>query len=115
VVSNFDYSPGVDRILADGGISGRFEAVVVSDAVGWRKPTAAIFRVAFERMRVEPAECLFIGDRPEIDVAGAKGVGMAVAWLNTTGIAVPTGLPAPDFVLARLTDLPPILEAGGPA
>ena len=111
VVSNFDYSPGVERILADGGILERFEAVVVSDAVGWRKPTAAIFEVAFERMRVAPAECVFIGDRPEIDVAGARGVGMAAAWLNTAGAPVPGGLPAPDFMLGRLADLRPILEA----
>jgi FMN phosphatase YigB (HAD superfamily) len=36
VVSNFDYTPTVRRILTDGGILGRFETVVVSDT-RWRK------------------------------------------------------------------------------
>jgi len=110
LVSNFDYSPTVRRILADGGILDRFDTVIVSDAVGWRKPSARIFEAAFAGMGVRPAECLFVGDRPDIDVAGAKGVGMDVAWFNPEGAAFPEGLPVPDYTLARLADLRPILE-----
>jgi len=110
VVSNFDYTPTVEYILAREAILDRFEAVVVSDAVGWRKPSAAIFEVAFRRLGVGPAECLFVGDRPELDVAGAKGVGMDVAWLNAEGAGFPDGLPAPDFTLGGLGDLPGVLE-----
>ncbi|MBI3457184.1 MAG: HAD family hydrolase [Candidatus Rokubacteria bacterium] len=110
LVSNFDYSPTVERILEQGGIRDRFAAVVVSDAVGWRKPSASIFQAAFARLGVDPRECLFVGDRPEIDVAGAKGVGMDVAWLNAEGAPYPSGLPRPDFTLARLADLRLILE-----
>ncbi len=110
LVSNFDYAPTVRRILEEGGILERFDAVVVSDVVGWRKPSPRIFEAAFARMGVGAAECLFVGDRPEIDVAGAKGVGMDVAWFNPEGAAFPEGLPAPDYILGRLADLRPILE-----
>ena len=110
LVSNFDYAPTVRRILEAGGILDRFDAVVVSDVVGWRKPSPRIFEAAFVQMGVGPAECLFVGDRPEIDVAGAKGVGMDVAWLNPEGAAFPEGLPAPDYIVGRLADLRPILE-----
>lgn len=110
VVSNFDYTPTVRRVLDEAGILDRFDAVVVSDAVGWRKPTAAIFRAAFARLSVGPAECLFVGDRPDIDVAGARGVGMDVAWLNPESAPLPAGLPAPDFTLARLAEVREILE-----
>ena len=75
VVSNFDYTPTVRRILAESGILGRFETVVVSDAVGWRKPRPDIFQRALADMGVGAGDCLFVGDRPDIDVAGAKGVG----------------------------------------
>jgi HAD superfamily hydrolase (TIGR01509 family) len=112
VVSNFDYTPTVRRILADGGILGRFETVIVSDAVGWRKPRADIFERALAELGVGPGECLFIGDRPEIDVAGAKGVGMAAAWLNVDRAPLPPGLPAPDLDLGGLGDLRPALETG---
>ncbi len=112
VVSNFDYTPTVRRILADGGILDRFETVIVSDAVGWRKPRPAIFERALADLGVPAGECLFIGDRPEIDVAGAKGVGMAAAWLNVDRTPLPPGLPAPDLDLAGLAGLRTALETG---
>jgi FMN phosphatase YigB (HAD superfamily) len=110
LVSNFDYSPAVWRILADGGILDRFEAVVVSDAVGWRKPSPRIFEAVFGRLGVGARECLFVGDRPDIDVAGAKAVGMDVAWMNPGAAPFPAGLPVPDFTLGGLGDLRPLLE-----
>jgi HAD superfamily hydrolase (TIGR01509 family) len=110
VVSNFDYTPTVEHILARGGIRDRFETVVVSDAVGWRKPSAAIFEVALRRLGVGATDCLFVGDRPELDVAGAKGVGMDVAWLNVERGAFPPELPVPDYTLDRLGALRTVLE-----
>jgi putative hydrolase of the HAD superfamily len=111
VVSNFDYSPTVRRILREGGILGRFESVIVSDAVGWRKPRRDIFEQALSELGVSAGECLFVGDRPDIDVAGAKGIGMAAAWLNVERAPVPPGLPPPDLDLGGLADLRPALEA----
>jgi FMN phosphatase YigB (HAD superfamily) len=111
LVSNFDYSPTVACILEADRLGERFETVVVSDAVGWRKPSPAIFAVAFARLGVGPGECLFVGDRPELDVAGAKAVGMDAAWLNAEGTAFPSGFPAPDFTLGGLRDLRSVLEA----
>ena len=110
LVSNFDYSPTVWRILRDSGLEDRFEVVVVSDAVGWRKPSARIFETAFARLGVGARECLFVGDRPDIDVAGAQAVGMAAAWLNPDGAALPNGIADPDFTLESLADLRPALE-----
>jgi putative hydrolase of the HAD superfamily len=110
LVSNFDYSPTVRRILADGGILDRFDVVIVSDAVGWRKPSPRIFEAAFSGMGVGAAECLFVGDRPEIDVAGAQGVGMDVAWFNPEGAPFPPDAPPPDYTVAGLAELRPILE-----
>ena len=111
VVSNFDYTPTVRRILTDSGILGRFETVVVSDAVGWRKPRPDIFERACADMGVTAGECLFVGDRPDIDVAGAKGIGMAAAWLNVARAPLPPGLPCPDLDLAGLVDLRTALES----
>ena len=110
VVSNFDYTPTVHRILMEGGILGRFETVVVSDEVGWRKPRPVIFQRALAAMGLRPEECLFIGDRPEIDVAGAKAMGMAAAWLNPDRAPLPPGLPAPDLDISGLAELRRALE-----
>ncbi len=114
LVSNFDYTPTVSRILTEGGILDRFEVVVVSDGVGWRKPSARIFEAALAGLGANPAECLFVGDRADIDVAGAKAVGMAAAWFNPEAAPFPEGLPAPDFTLAHLGELRAVLEAPVP-
>ena len=110
VVSNFDYTPTVHRILEALGLRERFDTVVVSDTVGWRKPEPAIFQAAFDELGVRGADCLFVGDRADIDVLGAKGVGMAAAWLNPARSPLPAGLPAPDFDLPELPALRQILE-----
>jgi FMN phosphatase YigB (HAD superfamily) len=110
VVSNFDYTPTVRRILAEEGILDRFGTVVVSDEVGWRKPRPAIFRQALDDLGVIAEECLFVGDRPEIDVAGAKWMGMGAVWLNPDRVPLPPGLPTPDLDLACLAELRAALE-----
>jgi putative hydrolase of the HAD superfamily len=94
----------------EGGILGRFETVVVSDEVGWRKPRPVIFQRALAAMGLRPEECLFIGDRPEIDVAGAKAMGMGAAWLNPDRAPLPPGLPAPDLDISGLAELRRALE-----
>src|SRR5262249_56469846 len=46
VVSNFDYTPTALHILQRAGVPALFDAVVVSDEVGWRKPRRGIFHAA---------------------------------------------------------------------
>lgn len=110
VVSNFDYTPTARLILEREGIAGLFETVVVSDQVGWRKPEAVIFETALRRMGVGAGEALFVGDRVDIDVAGAHGVGMDAAWVNKEGEAPPAGARPPDFEIRDLGELAAILH-----
>jgi putative hydrolase of the HAD superfamily len=113
VVSNFDYTPTALGILEAGGVRGLFAAIVVSDAVGWRKPRPDIYRAALEAVGVEPARTLFVGDRLDIDVAGAHGVGMPAAWINPSGEAAPAGLAAPEFEIRDLGEVEGIVASGG--
>jgi FMN phosphatase YigB (HAD superfamily) len=113
VVSNFDYTPTALEILETAGIAGLFDAIVVSDEIGWRKPAPAIFRVALERLGVGPPDALFVGDRADIDVAGARGIGMPVAWLNPAREPLPAGVPAPDYEIRGLDELRGILKVPG--
>lgn len=112
VVSNFDYTPTAVGILEAAGVAGLFEVVVVSDAVGWRKPAPAIFEVALDRLRLPAAEALFVGDRADIDVLGAQRMGMHAVWLNRDGAGLPAGMAPPEFEIRDLVELRGIL--GGP-
>jgi putative hydrolase of the HAD superfamily len=62
------------------GIAPAFDAVLISDAEGVSKPDPEIFRRALERLTAKPEHAVFIGDHPEVDVAGARRAGMKAVW-----------------------------------
>ena len=109
VVSNFDYTPTARHILEREGVADLFETVVVSDEVGWRKPKPIIFELALRRLGIDAGEALFVGDRADIDVVGAQGVGMASAWINREATALPVGMTPPEFEIRDLAELERIL------
>ena len=62
------------------GLASAFDTVLISDAEGVSKPDARIFLRALERLGVEPAAAAFVGDNPDVDVAGARGAGLRAIW-----------------------------------
>jgi FMN phosphatase YigB (HAD superfamily) len=110
LVSNFDYTPTALGILDEAGVTDLFAAILVSDAVGWRKPAPLIFEEALRRVGVTPEQTLFVGDRADIDVLGAHQVGMRTAWINPDAAPLPPGTPRPDVELRDLADLRAVLE-----
>ena len=60
---------------------GMFDDIVISGEVGLRKPEPEIFRLAADRIGLEPAECVFVDDL-QLNVDGARSVGMT-ALLHT--------------------------------
>jgi FMN phosphatase YigB (HAD superfamily) len=109
VVSNFDYSPTALAILEAAGVRDLFAAVVVSDQVGWRKPRPDIFRHALAAAGVDPERTLFVGDKAELDVAGAHRVGMDAAWINPGGEPLPAGVAPPEYEIRDLAELETIV------
>jgi HAD superfamily hydrolase (TIGR01549 family) len=109
VVSNFDYGPTCRAVLEREGIAQLFDTIVISDEVGWRKPKPVIFETALHRMDIRPAEALFVGDRADIDVIGARGVGMPTVWINREAAGLPDGIAPPDFEIRDLKELRAIL------
>lgn len=109
IVSNFDYTPTAHGILEQEGIARIFQAVVVSADVGWRKPEPVIFRVALSRLGVLPQEALFVGDRADVDVLGAKRSGIPAVWLNPDGAPLPDGVPVPEHEIRELGALGSLL------
>jgi putative hydrolase of the HAD superfamily len=90
------------------GLDALMDAILISEAEGLRKPDAALFQRAAERLDTRPDQCLFVGDSPEADILGAHGAGMETAWFNV-GTAWPLALsPNPGAeisALARVLEL----------
>ena len=80
--------------------AGRFELVVTAEDAGAYKPDPLPYRMALERLGLDPAEVLFVAGSAH-DVGGAARVGMDVYWANRGGAAAPTDGTAlreePDF------------------
>lgn len=68
--------------LARTGLDEAFDAVCVSERIGVQKPDPRAFTILAERLGVDPAACLFVGDDPERDVAGARRAGMRAVLVD---------------------------------
>ena len=68
------------RKLESLGLPPLFDTVLISDAEGVAKPDPEIFRRALERLGVEAAHACFVGNHPDLDVAGAKAAGLKAVW-----------------------------------
>jgi HAD superfamily hydrolase (TIGR01509 family) len=90
------------------GLAEFLDVMVFSSDVGLWKPNAAAFRYVMDRLGVSPAESVFVGDLPEIDVAGSQRAGLRAIWIATDGIE--QGNVRPDAMIHRLTELPGVLD-----
>jgi putative hydrolase of the HAD superfamily len=113
--SNFSHSPTASRVLEVSELGELFDAIVISDAVGIRKPDPVIFEQTLDALGVAPEEALHVGDSLRADVGGASAVGIRTVWL-TRRIADPEKVlgsgtqPRPDFQISDLAELPSLLE-----
>jgi len=81
------------RVKVDAmGLGELLEVMVISEEVGMKKPDPRIFRMTLDRLGVDASEAVFVGDNLELDIAGARGVGMRALWLNPDGKEVPPGV-----------------------
>jgi putative hydrolase of the HAD superfamily len=81
LISNFTHAPVIYKSLRKVGIDGYFNAVVVSDANGWRKPSGEIFKDALSRLQVKADEAVYVGDSPIEDIKGAKDAGLKTVFV----------------------------------
>lgn len=63
-------------------IAAHFDLLIDSHLVGLRKPDAAIFHYALEKLDVAPREAIYIGDSYGHDVLGAQNAGLRAILLD---------------------------------
>lgn len=69
-------SPFQERNFQALGVDTLFSSIIVSEAVGLRKPDPKIFQLACHQLELMPEQCIFVGDNEVVDILGAKSVGM---------------------------------------
>lgn len=66
------------------GLKEYFSILVISEAVGIRKPDPEIFKYACRQLNCTTSDCIFIGDDPIADIEGAQRVGMQTILFHPT-------------------------------
>jgi putative hydrolase of the HAD superfamily len=109
VVSNWDCS--LSGVLAEVGLGGAVDAVVVSAEAGVSKPDPRIFELALERLRRNAAEALAVGDSLETDVAGAEAARIRAVLLDRAEAI--TAAPGVETVNSLSDVIALLVPAGG--
>jgi putative hydrolase of the HAD superfamily len=100
------------------GLAPLVDVVVFADECApGGKPAVPPFAAALRRLGAEPARSVFVGDRLDTDVAGARAAGLwTLLFARRSGPA--PGLPMPDRIVASLAEVPAaaadLVSSGGP-
>jgi putative hydrolase of the HAD superfamily len=94
--------------LEEIGLAHHFHTSIAAHQLGCAKPDTAIFHAACEALDVAPAEAVYVGDDPALDVEGAQKAGLRGVWMNRSGLESTKSLPGhirPDAVFTTLYEL----------
>jgi len=111
LITNFDHSPHVRKLIADAGLENVFDSVLISDEVGFSKPRPEIFTIALDSLKSRAQDAVHVGDSITDDICGAQSV-------NIRSILIDRGVKSHDkyerekgtdpldcAVIRRLSDL----------
>ena len=102
MVSDSDGTPGMKmkRIRQQPFLKSLEAIVVAGEDTPGVKPTRRPFTLVARRLGLQPRNCVYIGDNPNTDIEGAKGVGMMMILVKRRG---PKG-GHPDYLARSLSD-----------
>lgn len=89
-----------------------FAQIVTAERAGFYKPHPQAYRLALDKLKVKPAQVLFVAGSPA-DLPGATSVGMPVFWHNRLGLPPLDSSFHPKFVSESLWPLVGIVEGEG--
>ena len=99
-----------EHFLERDGLADLLDARLYSSELPFMKPHPSVFLEALAAVGVtNPANAVFVGDRPYDDISGAKGIGMHTVWRANP--YVPTYDVEPDAVIVGLFDLLAAIDA----
>jgi putative hydrolase of the HAD superfamily len=91
------------------GLHHYFDEIITSEDFGVKKPDPKPYRKALEVLGTKAEETLMVGDWPDRDIKGAKGVGMRTAWAKY-GDTFGTKESGADYVLNDIYEVVDIIK-----
>lgn len=113
LVSNYPCGKSLRRSLRHVGIDHLLSPIVVSGDVGYVKPHGSVFAAALAELPVPPERTLFVGDRWDADMIGARDAGMKtchhIGFTSDLDLEERYAVYRPDYQIRRLEELEGIL------
>jgi len=104
VISNFAVPECAHKLISIHGLKNLLDVVVISAEINRRKPSPEIFHFALNLLNINASESIFIGDTLDIDVKGAKNVGMKAILIERRKADF-KAREKPDFIIKRLREI----------
>jgi putative hydrolase of the HAD superfamily len=82
LLSNFTHPPAIRDIIDSLGLTPRFDVVLISGELGYRKPHPLVFQHLIHGLGVKRDQILYVGDDPESDIMGATQAGIRPVWFT---------------------------------
>ncbi|MDX1664631.1 MAG: HAD family hydrolase [Candidatus Promineifilaceae bacterium] len=88
-----------------------FDARIASGDTDYMKPHPSIYELMLDMLNIAAEEALFVGDRPDHDIAGANESGLISVLIDPPHLNRPLDGVQPDYTITRLQELIPVLDA----
>ena len=105
VISNTEDGRLIESLEA-AGIADRFDLLIDSHLVGYRKPDPAIFSLTLERLGLQPDETAYVGDSYAHDALAARAAGLRGILLDPLNLH-------PESICPRISSLVELIGANG--
>ncbi len=105
IISDFD-TKALYQLLEQLRLSELLDSVTTSEEMHVYKPAACLFEAGLHKSGCPASAAIYIGDRAQRDVAGAKGVGMLAILVGDDA----PGDFAPDWRITGIGELPLLLD-----
>lgn len=99
-----------DAELQAYGILQYLDVRISAADVGYLKPHPQIYKRLLDMLQSEPRRTVFVGDRPENDIAGANNIGLISVLMDPPHLDRDLNGVVPDYTISSLSELLPILD-----
>jgi putative hydrolase of the HAD superfamily len=114
IVSNAGDNTDVQTLVDMHGLRNYFQLILVSAAVGYRKPHPRIFEIALTYWHAKSSQAIMVGDSLSADILGAQNSHIAGVWItrrvNRQANDDHPNTIQPDATIQTLADLPALLQ-----
>jgi putative hydrolase of the HAD superfamily len=114
IISNAGDEDNVQRLVDNAKVRSYFEPIVISAAVGIRKPEGRIFEMVLEEWDLPAQEVVMVGDTLRADILGAQWAGLHHIWLTADADSESNRADAkriiPEAIAEQFTDIPALIQ-----